>query len=634
MSKIDTIAATGTAETVTAPLADLYLHPLNPRQDAGPEDVALLAQSLLACGLIQNLSGIRDEAGRIGIVAGGRRLRALALAAADNPALSQVPVRLAPDLATAEAWASAENTAREALAPAQEIRAYGKMSAGGASVTAIARAFAVTEPHVYRRLALANLPAPVLDALAAGEISLGQAAAFTVASDEALALEVLATVRGRDHSASWITARLQPLAIRSTDRRARFVGIEAYEAAGGKLTRDLFSEAIYLESPELLDRLFAEKLEAAAEAVTRAEGWKWAETSPETYLPWNYADERGLARIYGEEADLSEEEAEEYEELADLSNGEALDEDGEARLAELEAKIEPRFTEARKALAGCVLLVTNAGELTRTEGLVKPEDAAAAIEAGFLAPNRHGGAGIGSAGGSTKDAAPKSPYSQALVADMKALRLAAVQGALLAKPELVLDLLAFALSPASGIASSMLDIRAGEPTIEPTQLEGCEIDPRLTGRAAGREDDEEAPEWNADLAAAFLSFQERGKKHRNAVLTAALARTLPYGCHIGGRQSGLFDHIEDEAKADLRSVWTPNGANFFGRVSGGYLDALFAELLSAEPGDERVKAFGRGKKAEKVAIMERLFSNPQTRALYQVTAEQAERIARWQPDCF
>lgn len=69
-------------------------------------------------------------------------------------------------------------------------------------------------------------------------------------------------------------------------------------------------------------------------------------------------------------------------------------------------------------------------------------------------------------------------------------------------------------------------------------------------------------------------------------------------------------------------------------MSGGYLDALFAELLSAEPGDERVKAFGRGKKAEKVAIMERLFSDPQTRALYQVSPEQAERIARWQPHCF
>ena len=155
-----------------------------------------------------------------------------------------------------------------------------------------------------------------------------------------------------------------------------------------------------------------------------------------------------------------------------------------------------RITEARKGLAGCVLLVTNAGDLTRIEGLVTPEDAAAAIEAGYLALRRHGGTGTG---GSAKDAPPKSPYSQALVADMKALRLASIQGALLAKPELVLDLLAFALSPASGLASSVLDLRAGAPTIEPSQREGCEIDPRLTGRAAGSEVDNKAPAWNADL---------------------------------------------------------------------------------------------------------------------------------------
>ena len=40
----------------------------------------------------------------------------------------------------------------------------------------------------------------------------------------------------------------------------------------------------------------------------------------------------------------------------------------------------------------------------------------------------------------TKSDTPKSPYSQKLVADMQAIRLASVQAALLAKPELVLDL--------------------------------------------------------------------------------------------------------------------------------------------------------------------------------------------------
>ena len=75
--KADTAAA---AVIEYVPLADLYLSDLNPRQEADPEGIALLAQSILTCGLVQNLAGLRDDAGRIGIVAGGRRLRALAIA--------------------------------------------------------------------------------------------------------------------------------------------------------------------------------------------------------------------------------------------------------------------------------------------------------------------------------------------------------------------------------------------------------------------------------------------------------------------------------------------------------------------------------------------------------------------------
>ena len=64
-------------------------------------------------------------------------------------------------------------------------------------------------------------------------------------------------------------------------------------------------------------------------------------------------------------------------------------------------------------------------------------DSAAAIEAEVL--TGHAARQIEGA----KDDAPKSPYSGALVADLQAMRSAAVQGALLDKPELALDLLAY-----------------------------------------------------------------------------------------------------------------------------------------------------------------------------------------------
>ena len=114
-ANIDTAAATDVIEYV--PLTDLYLSDLNPRQEVAEDGIDLLADSLVACGLIQNLAGLRDEAGKVGVVAGGRRLRALNIAVAARPDLAQVPVRMAPSDLIAEEWANAENTAREELDP-------------------------------------------------------------------------------------------------------------------------------------------------------------------------------------------------------------------------------------------------------------------------------------------------------------------------------------------------------------------------------------------------------------------------------------------------------------------------------------------------------------------------------------
>ena len=258
------------------PLHDLYLSDMNPRQEADPEGIALLADSIAIIGLIQPIAGFRDGQGKVGIVAGGRRWRAIKLAierdpelTAHRPELAFIPTRLAPDAATARAWAAVENTAREDLHPADEIRAFGRMREGGADVSTIARTFGITEAHVYRRLALALLPSPVLDALKAGEITLGTAKAFTIAHDEALSLTVLDQIRSREISEHRVRQMLLPEAINAgNDRRARFVGIDAYRAAGGRATADLFADATLLHDGELLDRLFREKLttDAAAEA--------------------------------------------------------------------------------------------------------------------------------------------------------------------------------------------------------------------------------------------------------------------------------------------------------------------------------------------------------------------------------
>jgi ParB family chromosome partitioning protein len=67
----------------------------------------------------------------------------------------------------------------------------------------------------------------------------------------------------------------------SRDALARFVGVEAYEAAGGGIRRDLFADeqkGVFLTDAGLLEKLAHDRLADAAESV-RAEGWGWVEVT-------------------------------------------------------------------------------------------------------------------------------------------------------------------------------------------------------------------------------------------------------------------------------------------------------------------------------------------------------------------
>src|SRR5690606_18616050 len=86
--------------------------------------------------------------------------------------------------------------------------------------------------------------------------------------------------------------------VRASDKRARFVGLEAYETAGGIVLRDLFEadDGGWLQDAALLDHLVADKLKAAAESVT-AEGWKWIEVA----VDFPYGHTRALRELDGVE---------------------------------------------------------------------------------------------------------------------------------------------------------------------------------------------------------------------------------------------------------------------------------------------------------------------------------------------
>lgn len=591
------------------PFAELYLSDLNPRQIVNEEGIAALADNIRQLGLIQNLAGLRGEDGKVGIVAGGRRLRALALLQ-DEVRFQTVTVRIAPDAATAKLWATSENHHREQPHPADEIREYGRLSEEGYPPASIAVAFGVTEKHVYRRLALATLPGPVLDALRVGEISLGIAACFTICEDTPRALKVLDQCRGQSWSDYSLKRALKPDTIEGSDRRAVFVGKEAYVQAGGKLGGDLFAEVDHFDSPDILDALFLAKLEAEAEVLRQAEGWAWAETCTDSFFGWHRIEEMKCARLYAEPGRLSEEESVRYDALADLCEAGDLDAEDEAELARLQSVLDGGFSAAQKSVAGIVVHVERDGMLRATHGLVKPEDKRAAVDAGVLQTSQHKGSGD----------TPKSPISAKLAEDLARVARGARQNAVLDHPDLLLDLLTFQLVGKLGFRQ-VLGFRTDDVPNQPGTETGYRLDERLTTPVPGPKD-----MWAADFAASFRAYRKKGTEHVRGDLIRHLAALL----NVGDEKMAKL--IDKELGTDIRSVWTPTAENFFGRVKGSYLDSLWRALLDLDADHPTTTTFSRLKNKEKAAKLEALFSEADTRAALRLTPEQEARIAAWLPE--
>jgi ParB family chromosome partitioning protein len=174
-------------------------------------------------------------------------------------------------------------------------------------------------------------------------------------------------------------------AVRAADRRAVFVGLDAYEAAGGIVMRDLFQhdDGGWLENVALLDSLVIEKLKAAAEAVA-AEGWKWVEVA----VSFPFGHTNGLRELVGAPTELTNDEQAtidsleaEHESLeTEYERVDELPEDVDRRLGEIETALaelqnRPRsFDPSDVAGAGAFVSIDAEGLLSVDRGYVRPED--------------------------------------------------------------------------------------------------------------------------------------------------------------------------------------------------------------------------------------------------------------------
>lgn len=599
------------------PLDLIDLSQSNVRRIKDGVSIEALADDIDRRGLIQSLN-VRpslDEAGEptghFHAPAGGRRYEALQLLVKRRRLAKNAPtpciVKAADAPISAEEDSYAENAFRERLHPLDEFRGMRALADQGDEPETIAAVFGVTPAVVNQRLRLASVSPNLHDVYAAEGMTLDQLMAFAVSDDHARQEQVWETIaQGYNQSPSYIRSLLTETSIHAQDRRARFVGLDAYVAAGGGVMRDLFEDdrGGWLTDVELLERLVDEKLKAEGERIA-AEGWKWVVTARDLL----YGFDAELREIDGTKVELTEaeqarvdaihEEAgaieEEYQDVPDLPAEIA------ARIDELDAELgglvdRPLlYDPAEIAIAGAFVSFDRGGALLVERGFVRAEDEPPLEPSGDEPPGGEGegavpaGASASPAGvvvsldGETDDGDEEvaKPLPDRLVCELTAERTLALQDAFAQNASTAfLAVLHALVLKAFFFASreSCLGIIVDKASF-PFQTPGLKESPAATAiaerQARWRErlpkDDKEM--WEALQQ---LDSAEQAALFAHCAAYAVTALWEPVPKYDNGRISAhMVERRIEHANVLARAVgldmvaagWVPTADNYFGRVT-------------------------------------------------------------------
>jgi ParB family chromosome partitioning protein len=455
--------ATETIQTVETtiiriPVKNLVLSPLNVRKKQGT-GIEELASLIASQGLIHNLVVTPQlkknrPTGKHEVVAGGRRLAALNLLIADGrlPKDHEVDCRVVGRQEALEMSLS-ENSGREHMHPADLVMAYRSLTDAGFSPDEIAPRFGVSPLTVRRYLKLANVSPKIFALYAEDRMNFEQISALALTDDQDLQERLWDNTPDWQRSGSTFRRLITETEINiRTNPLAKFVGVEAYEAAGGLIRRDLFGneDEGFMQDAELLESLALEKLNQAVESVNE-EGFAWVQVRT-TFDYSNWAEfgrvrtvrreptAEEQARMDALEAEMEAIEAE-YE-AYDKDNDEsgevyaAIEEEHERIQGELDALVESleQFSADDLAIAGTIVTVSHDGQLKIERGFVRKEDMKK-----FPSDEGQGQGERGRGVAARAEGNEGKPlHSEKLTRMLTAHRTAAIQAALASRPDVAL----------------------------------------------------------------------------------------------------------------------------------------------------------------------------------------------------
>ncbi len=612
-AKITTTGESGTE--VFIPLNKLKKSPRNARKTPHSEAIIeAYAASIAAKGILQNLVVEPEldvdgaETGSYFVSIGeGRRLAQL-LRVKRKEIKKTEPIRCVIDAKNDPFEISLdENITREDMHPADQFEAFRRLNEeNGWGAEEIAARFGVTLHVVRQRLRLGAVSPKLVQVYRDGDLTLDHLMAFAITEDHARQEQVFEHLT-YNREPYIIRRELTRTHVEVTDRRAMFIGAEAYIEAGGMIIRDLFTDdrGGFYDDPALLDRMVIEKLEGIAESVRQSEGWKWAD------VHIDYPHAHGLRRTYSQPVALSEEDeaaytaaSEAFDRLtAEWDGAEELPDDVDQRFGELEVEIE-RIDALRNAYdpgdiarGGMFVVLSHDGTARIERGFIRAVDELSETEAetsadGISYSVSEDGEIIDTdvetapdIGGDEDTEDDGKPLSDLLVRDLTAHRTLGLRLALGEQPDIAMTAVTHALAAQTfyqGVEAHCLEIRPTSAYLasHADGIEDTAAGKALADRHAGWAAD--MPCDVADLWGFIASLDHASVMALFAHCASLTVNSVKQPWERKPRAHETADRLATAVALDMTAHWRPTARTYFGRITKAHIAGAVREAVSDE----------------------------------------------------
>jgi ParB family chromosome partitioning protein len=579
----------GHATIHAAPHHQMVRSKLNVRRKV--TDVTELAALIRSQGLLQNLVGFFQvvegtATGVVEVVAGGRRLEAIGvlIEQGDLPADFQVPYLCVTE-DEAVAISLAENLGRENMHPADVFEAMLALSARGRSIEDIALGFNVDILTVRRRLKLANVSPRLLTLYRNDEASFEQMMALAITDDHSAQEQAWDGGGKHGRSAHELRRLLTAQQINvQTDRVARFVGVGAFEKAGGVITCDLFSNSGtgYIADAGLLERLAMERLEKQGRKLSK-EGNAWVDILPRA----DHAALSEYARVRTIPVALTPDQVAQLDTLdvqisALESQIEARGNEGGDQVGALETQLRQCESQRRtlakspssmphpddKLLAGAVVTLDEGGNVVVKRDLIRPADKTKIVKL------------IAAAGGADAGTRSRTVHSDRLTRILTSHRTIALQAQMMDRPDVALVVLTHTLLlqllRRPGMHGSAR-VTLSEPSLA-DEVQQC----AATLAVAARREQIISRIPDGVKGDALLEWlHEQPQSFVQEVLAFCVARSIDT-VQLREGPSSEFSPLAKALKLDMSAWWAPTAASYFDHVSKERTLAVVTHAVSAQ----------------------------------------------------